>query len=99
MKKRLKSIEFRALYSLKSSPEIRKPLSTKNKSTPTHPMLPKKGQMFPWRMITENTAMHLRMSSRLFLMSPRPHLDVGPFPDVKELSTAESYHPVSRLAS
>src|SRR5260370_33452428 len=56
------------LYSLKSKPEIKKPLKTKNKSTPAQPVSFQKPSITPCLPSTSPTAIQRRISSRLFLM-------------------------------
>src|SRR5271154_2259002 len=54
------------LYSVKRSPEIKNPLNTKKRSTPTHPTRPQNCGPAPCRPITSRTAIARNISSLLF---------------------------------
>src|ERR1700722_285911 len=69
MRKRPTPIACRSLNSAYKSPDIKNPLRTKNKSTPTHPTLVKIEKALEWWPMTNKTATQRRISSLLFLIS------------------------------
>lgn len=72
MMNRGKLIEPRFLYSAKRRPEIRNPLSTKNRSTPTLPADVSRLGSPLWASMTKRTAMHRKTSNLLFRTRQSP---------------------------